>query len=101
METLVVVNVARLVGDGHCLQGDVDRVESDVDAKGAHDLLPGECTVGRGDLDLSNVPSRPMLANENGGADEEREGDAGEGGEPLAPGTRVGLVSIISVCNEK
>ena len=98
METLVVVNVARLVGDGHCLQGDVDRVESDVDAKGAHDLLPGECTVGRGDLDLSNVPSRPMLANEDGGADEEGEGDAGE---PLAPGTRVRLASIISVCNEK
>ena len=35
METLVVVNVARLVGDGHCLQGDFDIVESDVDTKGS------------------------------------------------------------------
>ena len=42
-----------------------------------------------------------MLANKDGGADEEGEGDAGEGGEPLAPGTRVELVSIISACNEK
>ena len=29
-----------------------------------------------------------MLANEDGGADEEGEGDAGEGGEPLTPDTR-------------
>ena len=57
MEMLVVVNVARLVGDGHCLQGDFDIVESDVDTKGSHDLLPGECAVGRGDLNFSNVPS--------------------------------------------
>ena len=35
METLVLVNVARLVGDGHCLQGDFDIVESDVDTKGS------------------------------------------------------------------
>ena len=101
METLVVVNVARLVGDGHCLQGDVDGVESDVDTKGAHHLFPGECTVGRGDFNLCDVPGRSMLADKDGRADEEGEGDAGEGGEPLVPGTRVGLVSIISVCNEK
>lgn len=88
VEPLVVVNVARLVVDRHGLQGDVDSVEADVDAQGAHHLLPGECPVGRGDLDLGNVPGGSMLADQDGSANEEGEGDAGEGGEPLTPDTR-------------
>ena len=47
VEPLVVVDVAGLVVDGQGLQGHVDTVEADVHPEVGHDLLLGECPVGR------------------------------------------------------
>ena len=39
VEPLVVVNVARLIVDRKCFEGDVDRVEANVDSQSPHHFL--------------------------------------------------------------